>query len=266
MGQDGRIEKFEKSRIITKSRNKDRVKRENLEHQKMSVIRENLKVVILGNSGYVFILHHLLIRYDKSLENSTGKTSLVSRYCDGDFVPSKGKNGLTKSDYHREVTLPKQNKVVAMEISDTQVEVKTQSINEKFFAGVHACVLVYDVTDRQSFEGLEDWYEEFHTKARPTNFDSFPFIVIGNKTDVGKQEVSQDEAQDWCRSMTKKIPIQHFEVSAKSNINVDKAFDSLAKLYLKSKPAEEDAFSDSTTIDTRKGESTSSGGCTCVVS
>ena len=49
---------------------------------------------------------------------------------------------------------------------------------------------------------------------------------------------------------------QHFEVSAKSNINVDKAFDSLAELYLKSKPEEEDAFSDSTTIDTRKGEST----------
>ena len=55
-------------------------------------------------------------------------------------MPSKGKNGMTKPDYHREVTLSKLNKVVAMTISDTQVEVKTQSINEKFFAGVHACV------------------------------------------------------------------------------------------------------------------------------
>lgn len=173
---------------------------------------------------------------------------------------------MAKIHFTKEVTLPKQNKVVAMKICDTAVEVKTQSINEKFFAGVNACVLVYDVSDHLSFEGLEDWYEEFRTKARPSDIDMFPFIVIGNKTDIGKQEVTPDEAQDWCRNFSKKIPIQHFEVSAKSNINVDKAFNALAPLYLKSKPAEDDAFGDSTTIDTRKGENVSSGGCSCVVS
>lgn len=154
---------------------------------------------------------------------------------------------------------------MVMKICDTEVEVKTQSINEKFFSGVNACVLVYDVSDHLSFEGLEDWYEEFRTKSRPSDIDSFPFIVIGNKSDIGKQEVSPDEAREWCKSMSKKVPIQHFEVSAKSNINVDKAFDALAPLYLKSKPAEDDAFGDSTTIDTRKGEKVNSG-CNCVVS
>lgn len=160
--------------------------------------------------------------------------------------------------------LPDKGKVVVMKIWDTAGEEKTQSINEKFFGGVDACVFVYDVTDHYSFEILDDWYAEFDAKAMPRNLDTFPFVVMGNKTDCGKQNVSADEAKAWCRKYSKKLPIQHFEVSAKSNINVDKAFEALAPMFLQSKPKEDDKYGGSTSIGGGEKDGGTDGGC-CLI-
>jgi Ras-related protein Rab-7A len=52
-----------------------------------------------------------------------------------------------------------------------------------FYRGADACVLVFDVTNNQSFENIDIWKNDFLIKANPKNHESFPFFVFGNKID-----------------------------------------------------------------------------------
>ena len=64
-------------------------------------------------------------------------------------------------------------------------------------------------------------------QAGPRDPDSFPFVVLGNKIDLENQRsVSQKRALAWC---TSKGNIPYFETSAKENINVEQAFQTIAR-------------------------------------
>ena len=153
--------------------------------------------------------------------------------------------------------------MVAMELWDTAGQEKVQSVSESFYANVDACVLVYDTSSHFSFETLTDWYNEFDVKAGLEDIKNFPFIVIGNKTDLGKSNVSTTEIDNWCSKMSSKVKIRHFEASALSNINVKKAFDSLAPLFLSTRGTSAEKVPETTAIG---GSSDHSRGGCCIVS
>ncbi len=60
---------------------------------------------------------------------------------------------------------------------------KFKSLCSPFYRDVHACILVYDITDEKSFLSLKNWRADFLNKGRPKDVDLFPFFLIGNKTD-----------------------------------------------------------------------------------
>merc|ERR1712130_563131 len=103
-----------------------------------------------------------------------------------------------------------------------------QSLGVAFYRGADCCVLVYDVNNPKSFETLDSWRDEFLIQASPHDPDNFPFVVLGNKIDVeeSKRVVSQKRAMTWCQS---KGHIPYFETSAKEAINVEQAFQTIAK-------------------------------------
>merc|ERR1712224_619273 len=167
-----------------------------------------LKVIILGDSG-------------------VGKTSLMNQYVNKKFSnqykATIGADFLTK-----EVMI--EDKLVTMQIWDTAGQERFQSLGVAFYRGADACVLVYDVTNEKSFWQLDSWREEFLIQAMPPNPDDFPFIVLGNKVDKPEAErlVSAAKAQLWCREKPKAT--EHFETSAKMNMNVEQAFQRIAHL------------------------------------
>ena len=63
-------------------------------------------------------------------------------------------------------------------------------------------------------------------QASPRDPDNFPFVVLGNKVDLDNRAVSTKRAQQWCHS---KNEIPYFETSAKEAINVEQAFQTIAK-------------------------------------
>lgn len=100
-----------------------------------------------------------------------------------------------------------------------------------FYRGADACVLVFDVNVAKTFENLHSWREEFLVQAGPRDPETFPFIVLGNKIDLeSSRVVSQKRAQTWCQS---KGNIPYFETSAKEAINVEQAFQTIAKNAMK---------------------------------
>lgn len=87
-------------------------------------------------------------------------------------------------------------------------------------------MLVYDTTAPQSFKALESWRDEFLIQASPRDPEHFPFVVLGNKIDLENRMVSTKRAQQWCQS---KNDIPYFETSAKEGLNVERAFQTIAR-------------------------------------
>ncbi len=113
---------------------------------------------------------------------------------------------------------------------DTAGQERYQSLGIAFYKGAECCLLVYDITSSKSFETLANWKSEFLRQAAPRNPDAFPFVVLGNKADREQErKVSTAKVENWCKQNG---GMKHFETSAKDQTNVDKAFETAARLAL----------------------------------
>jgi len=169
-----------------------------------------LKIIILGNAG-------------------VGKTSLMNQYVNNRF--SQQYKATIGADFlAKEITVG--DKTVSLQIWDTAGQERFQSLGTAFYRGADVCILVYDITDRQSFAALESWRNEFLVQAGPSNPNQFPFVVIGNKVDMeGNRQVQRSDATMWCKTKGDQ-PIPLFETSAKDGIKVEAAFQQAAELAL----------------------------------
>ncbi|TMS18794.1 Ras-related protein rab7 [Larimichthys crocea] len=107
-----------------------------------------------------------------------------------------------------------------LRIWDTAGTERFQSLGTPLYRGAHCCMLVFDVTSRASFSALDGWRKEFLIQGEPQDPSDFPFIVLGNKTDLSDREVSGRQALQWCEE----IGAEYFEGSAKEDRDVEKPF------------------------------------------
>jgi len=197
-----------------------------------------LKVIILGDSG-------------------VGKTSLMNQYVNKKFSTSYkatiGADFLTK-----EVTVD--DRIVTMQLWDTAGQERFQSLGVAFYRGADCCVLVYDVNSPKSFETLDSWRDEFLIQASPRDPESFPFVVLGNKIDLGDERrmINTKRAMTYCQSRGN---IPYFETSAKESVNVEQAFEVIARNALAQEESEEFSgdFSDPININLDQDRD----GCAC---
>jgi len=199
-----------------------------------------LKVIILGDSG-------------------VGKTSLMNQYVhkrfSNQYKATIGADFLTK-----EVMID--DKLVTLQIWDTAGQERFQSLGVAFYRGADSCVLVHDITDSKSFDNLESWMDEFLVHAAPRNPETFPFVVLGNKADLAqkKRQVPAQKAQAWCQS---KGPIPYFETSAKEALNVEQAFQTIAKNALQQEASSKPVFIPNTIDLNKKQEPPKNEGNCC---
>ncbi|KAG0049855.1 hypothetical protein BGZ83_005321 [Gryganskiella cystojenkinii] len=196
-----------------------------------------LKVIILGESG-------------------VGKTSLMNQYVNKKF--SNQYKATIGADFLTKEVLV-EDRLVTMQIWDTAGQERFQSLGVAFYRGADCCVLVFDVNNAKSFETLESWRDEFLIQASPRGPENFPFVVIGNKIDMeeSKRMISQKRAMAWCQS---KGNIPYFETSAKEAINVEQAFQTIAKNALQQEVEVEIDFPDPIKIDS---DTSKDFGCAC---
>ena len=104
-----------------------------------------------------------------------------------------------------------------------------RTLTSGFYRNAEICILVFSLTNRESFESLEDWRDEFICKAE-VDKKTYPFVLLGNKVD-------DDEARDVCqRDIDNFIGLCHnmtyMETSAKTKRNVNEAFSKAVELFL----------------------------------
>ena len=157
----------------------------------------------------------------------TGKSSLLTQYVKNQFS-MEYKSTIGADFFAKNLNLD--GKVVQLQLWDTEGK---EQINKfgSLFINTDCCVLVCDLTDEKSFEGLEKWRTEFLNKLAPKDPDNFPFVLIGNKCDKSDERKVQDsQIKKYCESHNN---IPYFETSAKTAFNVEKAFEEIARLIIR---------------------------------
>eukprot|EP01083_Nonionella_stella_P156183 505405_1 len=158
---------------------------------------------------------------------SVGKTSILERFVTDiytqDYKATIGADFRTKD-------IIINGQTVLLQIWDTAGQERFRALAAPFYRGANICVLVFDVNDKMTFEAVEQWRDEFLHHADVEEQQSFPFLLLGNKSDLGCK-VSKADVNRWLQQRGYKNMV-YLETSALSNTNITEAFDQVARLCL----------------------------------
>ena len=158
------------------------------------------KVVIIGDSG-------------------VGKSNLMTRYTTNEFsqdTPATiGVEFMTK-------TTKVEGRDAKVQIWDTAGQERFRAISRSIYHGAKGAMLVYDITNQNSFDSIPTWLQELRVHVHAT----CSIFLIGNKCDLEHlRAVKKDVADRFARENG----LSFLETSALEKTNVDKAFDWLVK-------------------------------------
>jgi Ras-related protein Rab-1A len=153
------------------------------------------KVLIIGDSG-------------------VGKSALLLRFTEDTF-----------SEYYISTigvdfkirTIEQDGKYIKLQIWDTAGQERFKTITSSYYRGAHGIMLVYDVTDGESFTNIQQWLTEISRYGS----DTVTKLLIGNKSDQeNKRVISTNSGKEYAESLN----INFIETSAKTSNNIDDAF------------------------------------------
>jgi small GTP-binding protein len=161
-------------------------------------------------------------------ESAVGKSSLVLRFVKGQFHEYQestiGAAFLTQ-------TVNLDDTTVKFEIWDTAGQERYHSLAPMYYRGAQAAIVVYDITNQDTFARAKNWVRELQRQASP----NIVIALAGNKVDLAsKRAVDFEEAQEYAQDNG----LLFMETSAKTAMNVNEIFLAIAKHLPKSDPSQ----------------------------
>jgi Ras-related protein Rab-1A len=102
---------------------------------------------------------------------------------------------------------------VKLQIWDTAGQERFKTITASYYKGAHGIILVYDITDRQSFKDIENWLAEVDKYGN----ENVVKLLVGNKSDL---EASRQVKTEEGKTLADSLGIKFLETSAKDAVNV----------------------------------------------
>src|SRR6056300_1609923 len=126
------------------------------------------------------------------------------------------------SPYSQKIrTIELDGKTIKLQIWDTAGQERFRTITSSYYRGAHGIIVVYDVTDNESFNNVKQWLHEIDRYAN----ENVNKLLVGNKSDLTSQKVV-DYAT--AKAFADEIGIPFIETSAKNPTNVEQAFMTMA--------------------------------------
>jgi small GTP-binding protein len=141
-----------------------------------------------------------------------------------------------------------EDKTIRVKIWDTAGQEQYKSLTRNFYRNSNGVIIVYDVTNKSSFEKVQEWVQSVYDNTDR----SIKMILVGNKIDLNR-EVSTEEGKKLAEFY--KIPF--FETSAKENIGITECVRKIIKDVLETYQRPEE------NIKIKSDDGSSSGGCKC---
>uniref|UniRef100_S4RMZ0 Ras-related protein Rab n=1 Tax=Petromyzon marinus TaxID=7757 RepID=S4RMZ0_PETMA len=172
------------------------------------VMEELFKVVVVG-------------------EVQVGKTSFVQRYSRNAFTENyRMTMGV---DFAYKVLKWTDTQMIKLHLWDVAGQERYMSATKQFYRGASGCVVIYDLTSRQSFDKALLWKESIDAHASLPDGSPVPCLLLGNKSDLSEREVSAADMERACREH-KFLACK--EVSVKKNKNIGDAMRCLVEAMM----------------------------------
>ena len=163
------------------------------------------KLVIIGDSG-------------------VGKSCILLRFADDTFT----------DNYYSTIGVDFRFKCVdigerkcKLQIWDTAGQERFKNIISSYYRGANGILLIYDITDKESFKSLSNWLIEIEKNGNKNVLK----VLIGNKSDLeDKRVISFNQGKEFADM----YGLKFIETSAKKNLNVNEAFESLGREIMES--------------------------------
>ncbi|XP_044754846.1 ras-related protein Rab-37-like isoform X3 [Coccinella septempunctata] len=159
------------------------------------------KTILLGDSG-------------------VGKTSLLVKFDTGKFQGGSFSATVGIGFTNKIVTVDQTR--IKLQIWDTAGQERFRSITHAYYRDAHALLLLYDVTNKTSFDNIRAWLGEIKEYAQ----EDVVIMLLGNKADCGTQRAVRREDGE---RLAREYNVSFMETSAKSGQNVDLAFLAVAR-------------------------------------
>ncbi|EAL46866.1 Rab family GTPase [Entamoeba histolytica HM-1:IMSS-B] len=158
--------------------------------------------------------------------STVGKTSLANQLVNNCFNEHyETTHGMDIFSYKMELD----NCVVSLTLRDTCGQEQYRSLAAQYYRETHGALVVYDISNRDSFEYLQDWVNDVSNYCP----QGVKIVVVGNKVDLADEDlrvVSTEEGQKFSNEGN----FDFFETSAKRNIKVEAAFRDLVTKIVQS--------------------------------
>ncbi|TKW17618.1 hypothetical protein SEVIR_5G379900v4 [Setaria viridis] len=173
-----------------------------------------------------------------------GKSCLLLRFSDGSFTTSF----ITTIGIDFKIrTIELDGKRVKLQIWDTAGQERFRTITTAYYRGAMGILLVYDVTDESSFNNIRNWIRNIEQHAS----DNVNKILVGNKADMDESKRAVPTAKG--QALADEYGIKFFETSAKTNLNVEQVFFSIAR-DIKQRLSETDSKPEDKVVNIRQDQ------------
>lgn len=159
-------------------------------------------------------------------DSGVGKTCILFRFSDdafnNTFISTIGIDFKIK-------TIDLRGKKIKLQIWDTAGQERFHTITTSYYRGAMGIMLVYDITNAKSFENIAKWLRNIQEHAN----EDVEKMILGNKCDMDDKRVISKERGE---TIARENGIQFLETSAKTNVNIEKAFVDLSETILDNTP------------------------------
>lgn len=200
------------------------------------------------NPEYDYLFKLLLIG-----DSGVGKSCLLLRFADDTYTESYIS---TIGVDFKIRTIELDGKTIKLQIWDTAGQERFRTITSSYYRGAHGIIVVYDVTDQESFNNVKQWLQEIDRYAS----ENVNKLLVGNKCDLtNKKVVDYSSAKEYADQ----LGIPFLETSAKNATNVEQAFMTMAA-EIKNRvgpAAANQTGQQGVKIDSKPVEAKTGGGC-----
>ena len=165
---------------------------------------ESFKVVLVGESG-------------------VGKTSIITQFIDQTF--QEDQQSTTGGTFSTKSVICDNGKTLKFEIWDTAGQERYRSLTKMFYKDAHAAVLVYDITRKDSFEELQNYWSQQIKESSPSNII---LAIAANKSDLISQEAVEEEK---AREFANELGAIFVSTTATTVESINELFIEIAKKY-----------------------------------
>ena len=153
-------------------------------------------------------------------DSTVGKTCFLMKYTDKTFQDiHMATIGL---DYRLKSMKLKSGKSIKLQIWDTAGQDRFRAITKNYYKGSHGIILIYDITNIQSFENVKTWVNQIREEASPNVI----IYIAGNKVDMeNERKVDKDDGE----KLAEDLGFPFVETSAKNGININETFEDLVE-------------------------------------